>query len=162
MWEGCVMGRLFVTILGAVSAAAFSVAMFASGVASADAFAGKTYSDAAATISGWGGTPVIATVSGDQLVMDDCIVTSWHKSNFLNASGVNDRRAEYLLHLNCNSRLASPGHPGNSSMSEQGLAAKKDEQAAATINKAPKICEKDDKFAAWCKRVCERTKLCEV
>src|SRR5947209_152194 len=133
MREGCVMGRLFVSILGAVSAAAFSVALFGSGVASADAFIGKTYSDAAATISGWGGTPVISTVSGDQLVADDCIVTSWHKSKFLNASGKNDRAHEYLLNLNCNSRLASPGHPGNSSMSEQGVAAKKDEQAAATI-----------------------------
>jgi hypothetical protein len=156
------MGTMVLRVLGAAGAAAVSGAMFGSGVASADAFAGKTYSDAAATISGWGGTPVVATVSGDQLVIDDCIVTSWHKSNFLNASGKNDRRAEYLLHLNCNSRLASPGHPGNSSVSEQGLAAKKDQQSAETINKAPKICEKDDKFAAWCKRVCERTKLCEV
>ena len=156
------MDRLFVSILGAAGAAAVSVAMFGSGVASADAFAGKTYSDAAATISGWGGTPVIATVSGDQLVTDDCIVTSWHKSMFLNSSGVNDRRAEYLLHLNCNAKVAAPGHPGNSSVSQQGVAAKKDEQAAATINKAPSICEKSDKFAAWCKRVCERTKLCEV
>jgi hypothetical protein len=156
------MRTLVLRILGAAGAAAVSATIFGSGVASADAFAGKTYSDAAATISGWGGTPVIATISGDQLVTDDCIVTSWHKSKFLNASGVNDRRAEYLLHLNCNARIASPGHPGNSSVSEQGVAAKKDQEAAATISKAPKICDKDDKFAAWCKRVCERTKACEV
>src|SRR5262245_58916070 len=107
------MNRLFVSILGAASAAALSAAMFGGGVASADAFSGRTYSDAAATISGWGGTPVVGTVSGDQLVLDDCIVTSWHKSMFLNSSGVNDRRAEYILHLNCNAKLASPGHPGN-------------------------------------------------
>ena len=62
---------------------------------------GKSYSDAAAKISGWNGEAVIATVTGNQLEMGDCIVTSWQKSMFLDSLGEDSRSNEYLLHLNC-------------------------------------------------------------
>jgi hypothetical protein len=156
------MGSLVVRILGAVGAAALSVAMLGSGVASADALTGKNYSDAAEWISGRNGTPVIATVNGSQLEMDDCIITSWHTSIFLDSRGKNGRKNEYLLHLNCNNYLASPGHPGNSSMSPAGIAAQEDQQAAARINKNPEWCEKSDKNAQSCERICNRTGLCEI
>ena len=103
------MGSLVLRILGAVGAAAFSMTMFGGGIASADALTGKTYDEAAAAISSWKGTPVIATLSGDQLDKGKCIVTSFHVSIFLNASGHNARGKNYLLSLNCNNRVASPG-----------------------------------------------------
>lgn len=156
------MGSLVVRILGAIGAATLSVAMLGSGIASADALTGQAYSDAAAKISGWNGTPVIATVTGNQVATDECIVTSWQRSLFLDSSGNNDRKNEYLLHLNCNNPLASPGHPGSSATSPQGVQAKKDQEAATNINQNPEFCEKSDDIAQWCKTICNRTGLCEI
>lgn len=157
------ISSLTVRILGAVVAAILSVAVLGSGVASADALIGQTYNDAAAMISSkWNGKAVIGTVNGDQLQTGDCIVTGWHKSKYLDASGENHRTDEIVLHLNCNNRLASPGHPGNSSMSPDGVKAKKDEAAAANINKDPQFCKQSDAVMQWCQKVCNRTGLCEV
>jgi hypothetical protein len=156
------MGSLVVRIMGAVGAGALSVAMFGSGVASADALTGKSYSEASAQISKWNGKAVVATVNGDQVEKDDCIVTSWQKSMFLDSSGDNSRSNEYVLHLNCNNPLASPGHPGNSVMAPEGVKAKKDQDAAANINQNPEFCEESDDIAKWCEGVCERTGLCEI
>jgi hypothetical protein len=138
------------------------MAMLGAGVASADGLTGKTYGEAAATISGWKGTPVIATVSGDQLDKDSCIVTSWHSSIFLDSSGENGRTKNYLLNLNCNNRIASPGHPGNSMMAPDAALAKKEQQAAANINKDPSYCDIDEGHARSCVQICKRTGLCEV
>ena len=137
-------GSLVVRIVGVVGAAAVSMAMFGSGVASADALTGKSYSDAAAWISGRNGTPVIATVIGSQLETDDCIVTSWHTSIFLDSSGDNSRSKEYLLHLNCNNLVASPGHPGNSAVTPEGALAKRQQERAANINAHPERCQKNE------------------
>jgi hypothetical protein len=155
------MGNLVVRILGAIGATMLSVTILGSGVASAD-FIGHTYDDAAAYISGHNGKPVVGTVSGDQLQTGDCIVTSWHKSIYLDTSGNNGRKNDYLLNLNCNNHLASPGNPGNSAMSPEGVAAKKDEQMAAKINKSPAWCQTTDKNMQYCEAVCKRTGLCEV
>ena len=48
---------------------------FGTGVASADDYAGKTYSDASSAISSAGKKAVIASSSGNQLSQADCIVT---------------------------------------------------------------------------------------
>lgn len=131
------------------------------GVASADALVGKTYADAASAIAGWKGTPVVATVNGSQLAMDDCIVVNWHKSIFLDSSGRNSRAGEFVLSLDCNRLIAGPGHPGNSAMSTEGRQAKDDEQSASGINKNPAICEASAAAGRWCARICDKTKLCE-
>ena len=101
----------------------------------------------------------VATVNGSQLATDDCIVVGWHKGNFLDASG-NHHPKEYLMDLNCNSRLASPGHPGNSLASPTGRAEKHDEVIAAKIAKNPALpwC---DEHAQRCQQVCESTGMCE-
>lgn len=156
------MGSLVIRILGAVGAAIVSVTILGNGVASADALTGQTYDEASGTISGWNGQPVIGTVNGDQVATDDCVVTSWQKSMFLDSSGDNSRSNEYVLHLNCNNRLASPGHPGNSLMTPEGAAAKKDQRAATNISKDPSYCEQSDEIAEWCQKLCKRTGLCEV
>jgi hypothetical protein len=135
---------------------------FGAGVGAADQYVGKTYDQAAASITKYNGTPVVGAVSGDQLALNDCIVTSSHKSKFLNASGKNDRIHDVVLNLNCNNKVAEPGHPGNSAASAEGAKAKKDIQAAATINKNPAICQRSDDFAKWCEVVCKRSGLCEV
>ena len=141
---------------------AVSVAAFGSGVASADPLNGKTYSDAVATIQGWGksATAVISTVSGSQVDTNDCIVTSWHKSIFRDASGV-QRSGQYSLNLDCNQHLASPGHPGNSAVSPEGRKAKEDNANAEYVAKNPSICDKDKNTVKWCTDLCNKTGLCE-
>jgi hypothetical protein len=160
------MSSLVVRVLGAIGAATLCVALVGSGVASAEDLTGKTFSDAKATIAGLNGKAVIATVNGDQLQMDDCVVTSWQKSMFLDSSGNNNRSNEYRLHLNCNAVLAAPGHPGNSVATPDGIRAKKqateDQQSAEKINQNPEWCHESDENLKACASVCKRSGLCEI
>lgn len=152
--------KLIARAVGIVFGVALAVAAFGSGVASADRFAGKTYAEAAAKIAEWKGTAVIATVSGSQLDTDDCIVTSSSKSSFRGPSG-ESRKGEWLLNLDCNRPLASPGHPGNSLMTPEGRQEREDEASASRIAKDPTWCEKSDKNGAYCERLCKKTGLCD-
>ena len=148
---------------GVVLAFALLMTCFSGGVAAAaDPLVGKKYSDAASWISRRNGTPVVATVSGSQLALDDCIVISWSRGGFLNSRGRNDRRNEYYVNLNCNNRVASPGHPGNSVMTPEGAKEKALRDQAATINARPERCERDEATMKWCVRICTTTGLCEV
>ena len=155
------MGSLVVRILGAVGAAALSMMIFGSGVASAD-LTGMSYDDASAWISDHKGKPVVGTVSGDQVETGDCTVVSWHLSTFLNSCGENDRKKDFLLNLNCNNSVASPGNPGNSVMTPIGAQAKKQQQMAAKINKNPAWCHAADKNMEYCQTICKDTGLCEI
>jgi hypothetical protein len=152
-----------VRILSAVGIGALSVTMFGAGVASAsDGLTGKTFGEASSAIASKDGNAVVGTVMGSELAMDDCIVVSWHVSHFLNSSGKNDRKKDFIFNLNCNNPLAAPGKPGNSLMSPAGEAAKKDQAAAATIDKNPEWCQTSDQRMRYCERVCKSTKLCTV
>jgi len=155
------MGSLVVRALSVVGVVVGLTAL-GLGVASADPLNGKTYGDAVSAIEKYNGTAVVATVSGDQVALDRCIVTSWHTSNFLDASGNNRRSKEYRFNLNCNNPIASPGKPGNSSMSKEGAQAKRDQATAETINTNPAWCEQDEKHMGWCSDICNRTGLCEM
>jgi hypothetical protein len=108
----------------AVVGTAFAILTTAGGVAAADSLAGQTYAKAAATVSGQGATPVIATVVGDLLATDDCIVVASRKSIFTDIGG-NQRKAAVLMNLNCNETVAAAGSPGNSAASPEGRIAKK-------------------------------------
>ncbi|WP_149374863.1 hypothetical protein [Mycolicibacterium sp. P9-64] len=157
------MGVCLVRILSAVGAVMLSAMMLGSGVASAtDGLTGSTYADAAGWISSHSGNPVVGTVSGDQVQTGDCIVVSWHKSIFLDASGDNTRRNDYVLNLNCYNPLAAPGRPGNSAMSPAGVKAKAEQQQAASIDKNPAWCHTTEGRLKWCEGVCRRTGLCEI
>lgn len=158
------MGAVFVRILGVVGAALLSVVMLGSGVASAtDPLTGKTFDAASAVISErMHGIAVVATVTGSQLDKSDCIVTSWHRSSFRDPRGRNTRANEYQLALNCNKDVATPGHPGNSVMSPEGAKGKKDQELAATIDRNPAWCETAEPRLEYCRKVCERTGLCEI
>jgi hypothetical protein len=148
--------QLVVSFCGALLA----LVTVSSATASADPYVGKTYAEASATIAERNGTPVIATVNGSQLATGDCLVVSWSKSGFLDSSG-NGRSGEYLMNLNCNRVLASPGHPGGSLMSPGGPKAKKDETFATKVAENPGICDQSEAYANRCARVCAETKLCE-
>ena len=156
------MRKLFVRTSLVVCASALALPLGSGLASAADPYVGKTYGDASAAISNRNGTPVVATVSGSALELDKCVVTSWARSNFLDSEGRNRRRNEYRLNLNCNNPVASPGHPGNSSVTPEGIKAKKDEKSAANINKNPAICQKSEQNMTWCVNLCKRTGLCEV
>jgi hypothetical protein len=121
-------------IVRAVASAAVALAMLAlaNGLsfAKGDPLAGKTYKEASAAVSGWGATPVINTVLGDQLAMDECIVTTSQKSHRQIDGG---RKVVFLINLYCNNGVAQAGTPGNSVTSAQG-----------------KVAAKNIKTAEWC------------
>lgn len=126
-----------------------------------DPLVGKKFSNAASWISQRNGTPVVATVSGSQLPLDDCVVTSWSRGGFLNSSGKKDRRNEYYIHLNCNNTVATAGHPGNSVVTPEGAQRKKELKYAASLNRRPEQCFKDDTTLKNCRNFCKNTGLCE-
>jgi hypothetical protein len=86
-------------------------------------YSGQTYAKAAEQISSGGGTAVIATVIGEQLATDDCLVTGSKIGSNLDSSG-RSRGYQVLLDLNCNQTLAAPGKPGNSAATSEGKAEK--------------------------------------
>jgi hypothetical protein len=141
-----------IRIFGTLAASVVAAMLLGSGTAAADALIGHTYKDAAAQIADWKGTPVIASVVGSLLDTDECIVTSWHKSIFLDSSGVKKDSTSILVNLNCNAALAAPGTPGNSLATPQGQAVKatqireaKTQATADYINSHPEFCQKDPK-----------------
>jgi len=146
----------------AVGAVAASFAMLGAGAATADPLIGKTYSDASGMVADqWNATPVVATVSGDQLSIDQCIVSSWSRSSSIDAlTGRNSQNV--LLHLNCNAKVAEAGVPGNSAATAVGKQAKQDINRANSINKDPDACYESDANLTYCKRICDRTGLCEI
>ena len=157
-----VLGRHFTRVTTALAAAALLLVGLGPGSAwAADPLIGKRYAEAASSIARWNGTPVVATVSGSQRALDDCIVISWTKGGFLNSRGKNDRRHEYYLNLNCNNPVASPGRPGNSIMSPDGVKAKKQQELVAALNKNNERCFEDQAHIDWCRRLCTTTGLCE-
>jgi hypothetical protein len=152
--------KLIVRVAGIVLSVILAATVFSSGVASADPYAGKTYSEVAAKIAERNGKAIVATVTGSQLGTDSCIVSSWSKGKFLDSSG-NLQRGEFLLNLNCNRLVASPGHPGNSVTTPEGSREKSDETFAARVTANPAICDRSDAYAAKCARVCTKQGLCE-
>jgi hypothetical protein len=146
--------------LVAILVAAALTAMVGATAAHADPV-NKKYSDAVAEVKKWGATPVLSTVAGDVLNLDDCIVTSYTKSSAKSALGERTGR-KILLNVNCNAKVAQAGVPGNSAMTPQGKSAKQDIKVANQINKDPKACYKSDDNLAYCKRVCNRSGLCDA
>lgn len=122
------------------------------GVATADGLDGQTYEAVSKYLGDAGSTVVVATVVGDQLETDKCIVTHWRLDN-------NDK-SRALVYLNCNASLANKGDAGNSAMTPEGQAAKLDAKRAANITKNPAMCEASEDATTWCISLCERTELC--
>lgn len=135
--------------VGAVGAAAVSMLALGSGVASADDYAGKSYSDASSAISDAGQTGVIATRVGDTVSDDDCVVTHSQNAPWIKGDDFAPVTDTVLLYLNCNAKLATNKAPGNSAASPEGREEQAAEaQAAAQQNEGDELSGADQSVGA--------------
>ena len=125
------MKRLIALGVGAVGATAVSMAMFGTGVAAADDYAGQTYADASSAASDAGQTVVIASRVGDMLAQDDCIVTSSQPAPFIHGDDFAHVTDTVEFNLNCEGAYATAASPGASVASPEGRAAKSTVEDAA-------------------------------
>jgi hypothetical protein len=107
--------------VSAVGTAA-AMALFASGVATADGYAGQTYTAAVDAATAAGQTVIVATRTGARLSQHDCIVTRSQPAAFKHGNThVTDT---VLFDLNCNGGHATSTNPGSSLLSPEGRASK--------------------------------------
>lgn len=138
--------KLIVGGVSALGAVSVWMAVFGSGVAAADDYAGQTYADASSALSDNGLKGVIATRIGNAKPDDECIVTHSEKAPWLKGDDFAPVSDTVLLYLNCNATVASATTPGNSAASPEGRAAIKkakeeaaqDQSTAAADQKQPK------------------------
>ena len=121
--------RVIVSGVGIVGLGVMSMALFGTGVAAADDYAGETYSDASSALSGASEKGVIAGVVGDSVSQGDCVVTRSQKAPWLKGDNFSPVTDTVLLYLNCNAKLATAGKPGNTPASPEGRAEKAAEDA---------------------------------
>jgi hypothetical protein len=120
----------------AVGATAASMAMFGTGVAAADNYAGQTYADASAALSKASLKGVIATRVGSALPDDKCVVTHSQNASWIKGDKFAPVKDTVLLDLNCNATVASATTAGNSAGSPEGRAALQAANAAAAQDQA--------------------------
>jgi hypothetical protein len=127
--------KLIVLGSGTVGALAAATALFGTGVAAADSYAGQTYSDASSAAGDAGQTVVVAARVGDQLDQGDCIVTRSQTAPFASANDGAHVSNTVQFYLNCNGGVATATNPGASVASPEGRAAKAaaDEAAAKAL-----------------------------
>jgi hypothetical protein len=110
-------------LMAAAAAAGAALTVFSTGVASAQGsptVSGKTYSEASQALEAAGYTATVSTRVGDQLELDDCMVTSQRETSSPFRVGGD---GTVLLSLNCNDVL--------SVVSPEGRAAKELEATIA-------------------------------
>lgn len=123
-------GRVGLVLGGLLTASAVSLA--GGGVATAvDALVGQTYADATAQIKKWKAHPVLATVVGDVIDMNKCVVTSWRKDT---------KAAKIYLSLYCDASFASANGAGRSLGSEEGRSAKHHDEEVKWLRDHPDFC----------------------
>jgi hypothetical protein len=119
----------------AVAASAF-MALFGTGVASADDYAGQTYADAAQAASQAGATVTVASRVGDKVSQDECLVTRSQTAPFADADDGSHVSGQVQFYLNCNAGYATAGTPGPSLASPEGREAKAAADQAAAEEEA--------------------------
>jgi hypothetical protein len=135
-------------ILGAGSAVVASacMALFSTGIAAADDYAGMTYAEAQEEAGDT--TLVVAGRVGDKLEQDDCIVTRSQTAPFLRDSEGEFTHAdgEVLVSLNCAGGHATATNPGASVASPAGRESKAaaDEAAAAEEQELAEVSTPDE------------------
>jgi hypothetical protein len=124
--------RSIVLAAGTAVAASAMTALFGTGVAAADDYAGQTYSDASSAAEDAGQTVIVASRVGDKAAQDDCIVTSSQTAPFLHGDDFAHVSDTVMFNLNCNAGYATANTPGPSLASPEGREAKAaaDEAAA--------------------------------
>ncbi len=120
-------------VLGAGSAvvAAACMALFGTGTAAADDYAGQTYADASAAASDAGEDVVVAGRVGDKMDQDDCIVTRSQTAPFASAIDGAHYDGQVQFYLNCNGGHATATNPGASVASPAGRESKAAAEEAA-------------------------------
>ena len=126
------MKKSIVLSAGSVVAASALMALFGTGVATADDYAGQTYADASSAASDAGATVIVASRVGDKVAQDDCIVTSSQNAPFIHGDDFAHVSDTVQFNLNCNAGYATAVTPGPSLASPEGREAKAaaDEAAA--------------------------------
>ena len=130
------MKKSLVVSAGSVVAASALMALFGTGVAAADDYAGQTYSDASAAASDAGQTVVVAARVGDKLSQDECLVTRSQTAPFASADDGSHVSDQVQFYLNCNGGYASATNPGASVASPEGREAKAAADQAAAEEEA--------------------------
>ena len=123
--------KLIVLGTGSVGTAAAAMALFGTGIAAADDYAGQTYADASSAASDAGQTVVVASRVGDWLAQDDCIVTSSQPAPFIHGDDFAHVSDTVQFNLNCEGAVATATSPGASVASPEGRAAKSTVEGAA-------------------------------
>jgi hypothetical protein len=116
---------------GTAVAASALMALFGTGVAAADDYAGQTYADASSAASDAGQTVVVASRVGDRLPQDECTVTSSQAAPFIHGDDFVHVSDTVQFNLNCNGVYASASSPGASVASPEGRESKAAVEAAA-------------------------------
>lgn len=151
--------------IAVIAASGASTAILGTGVAHAtDNLIGKKYSAAKTYVSNsMSATPVLATVTGGVLNLDDCLVVSWSFSASPNALG-ESRGQRVLLNVNCNAPVSEPGVPGNSVMTPTGKKYRTANASAEKIAADPTKygCYKTEKRLTDCKNLCNATGKCDA
>jgi hypothetical protein len=133
--------KLIVVGSGAIGALAVS-ALLGGGVASADDYAGQTYSDASSAASDAGQTVVIAARTGDKLAQDDCLVERSQTAPFASANDGVHVDSTVQFYLNCNGGYATAATPGTLVGSQEGREAKAAaDEAAAEQNEQDELAD---------------------
>jgi pyruvate/2-oxoglutarate dehydrogenase complex dihydrolipoamide acyltransferase (E2) component len=123
---------------GTAVAASALMALFGTGVAAADDYAGQTYADASSAASDAGLEVIVASRVGDKVSQDDCMVTSSQSAPFIHGDDFVHVSDTILFNLNCNAGYATANTPGPSLASPEGREAKAaaDEAAAEQSSEA--------------------------
>jgi hypothetical protein len=94
---------------------------------------GQKYSAAQSAITGAGFTPVVQSITGDQLAWPNCVVTrTQQRTKPAPANSSGSAVTQLLVSLNCYSGVASATTPGYSAASPEGKAAIAAAAAAAS------------------------------
>lgn len=145
---GLEVKKLIVVGSGAIGALAVS-ALLGGGVASADDYAGQTYSDASSAASDAGQTVIVASRVGSTLSQDDCLVARSQPAPFTSAIDGSAVSSTVQFYLNCTGGYATATTPGLSQGSEEGRAAKAvvDEEEAKAQAQAAAAQNEQDQLA---------------
>jgi hypothetical protein len=138
--------KLIVLGAGAVGAATTSLALFGTGVAAADDYAGQSYSDASSAASDAGQTVVIASRVGNN-TDDNCTVERSQAAPFVSSADFTHASDTVEFYLNCTAALAGPGVAGRSLASPEGRAEKASEEEKAAEDAAAAQQNETDELA---------------
>ena len=130
------MKKSIVLSAGSAVAASALMALFGTGVAAADDFAGKTYDDASRAAGDAGLDVVIAGRVGDKLPQWACLVTRSQTAPFASANDGAHYDKKVQFYLNCAGGYATATSPGASLGSPEGREAKAAADEAAAEEEA--------------------------